>query len=380
MEPDQLKQPSKHPSSNQSKKHHHHHRPSTAAAPSTSSSVVAASTDDDNFVAALKRREKGGSGGGTSVAGSGSKGSKPGKQTNHSFEMKPDNNLASSRITSSRSKPREVGKVKPIRIVPPNNDTGGIMEIRNAREEEGETKLKLRHSLMRAATTTGNTTMAWEDQEICGDNHERKKKGMKSEEEGEFGEEEGERLDKEETPEKMFINTCELGPTKYYRDGKEKGREKGVGMDKVIYKAGDEDNGEEEDEDLLSSCENLKSDNNNKSSNSSSSLNNNRNNNEVLRGEEVEEAQKGKSGEEKGVGVSTRAASAPVTSGVAVGRSTASACSERVKVIVRCRPMSQREVDQGHEWLVDIEQEIIFYRFGGFYNEIMRCFLQCRVC
>lgn len=225
-----------------------------------------------------------------------------------------------------------MGKVKPIRIIPPSsNDQIG----------EDENKIKFQNSLIKS------TTPAW-DEETGADNQK--------DYEHHLGDryEDNEDIKNVEQPEKMFINMSELGATKYYI------KKKGASLPGPII-------GEEEDDMLY---ENMKRDNNNKS-------NNNNNNIETreIKDEEEEATQKARSTSKRQIynkidesvdedaeeeeekphqNNNLRAVSAPAIShsmtSSAMSKSSSASCSERVKVIVRSRPMSQKELDQGHEW------------------------------
>lgn len=308
MDSDHSKPPSRHPSSSSQRKHHHHHhhRPSTASTAVTSG--AGGTSEDDNYVAALKRRDR------QSGLHSGSKS----KSVLHSFEVNEDkyelemqgNNPVES--VKVRPKHREVGKVKPIRII----------STQEAPSEDAnrDEKLKLIKS-----------TSAWEE-EPSGDNQKRRST-------------DSEDIKDVETQEKMFITTSELGPTKYY--SKSTGnKSSGENEDTIIYEDDDEncivkDNNNHNSDSNSNTVEELRKDATDNETKGDRSSSRRRNSRQVKRtDEEAEEESQG-----------VRAVSAPVMHTSSTGMSTSSSsCSERVKVIVRCRPMSNQEKNQGHEW------------------------------
>ncbi|ODM92623.1 Kinesin-like protein KIF3B [Orchesella cincta] len=310
MDPDHTKQPSRYPSSNQRR----HHRPVTTA------------NNAEGFVTIVSksppsRRELSAKGSNVVINNllESSKGSLDERKSDDLVTTSNFMNSSSGGSTShshihtdgsnkgrlERPRQREVGKVKPIRIIPPQN----------LNEEEGKEKVL---AILKSSS-------AWEgsvDNQRDGDHED---DGFEVQQE-EFKE-------SMETPEKMFISASEMGHKKYYLDRAtaEEGKDQ---KPKVLLLQ----EGEISKEDELGS-----------------------NKGESERGDESMKKGKGKQEEDLVGSQSTMSISSESLilkpSSMNLFSMSSSSSSERVKVIVRCRPMSKKELGQGHECVVTVNRE-----------------------
>lgn len=300
MDPDYIKQPSKHPSSNQRK----HHRPVTATNNAEGSSVA-------------RRKERSSSiKGSKSVINNLFESKESLAEENHDYLVSTSNFVNASETNTGhvkgKSKQREVGKVKPIRIIQPSH-------------ELEKTKFDNSRKL----------TTAWD--EPLSDAADNQKNVGASHEEYQDNNEDFNGRSEEESPEKMFINTSDLGSKYYFKSGvhSRAAHRNMVPVEKadIVVREADNFNDHENNKNKMEDRGEL-------TQHSRHHLSNMIEEN-VNETDEFPENPMKHSTPSLGM----------IGSSMSVSRvSSSSSGSERVKVIVRCRPISQKEVNQGHEW------------------------------